>query len=112
MHDAPILQDVAEFYRTLYIATGKMPKRDKYTLGERLQLAVLSLVEWLTAASYLGREKKFSALHQAAIKLDVLRLLLRLAESVHAIPTKTYLDLQQRLDTLGKMLGGWMRSLK
>ncbi len=112
MQDASILQRAALFYHALYIVTGKMPKRDKYTLGERTHLATLALIEYLIAASHLGRERKLLALEQASVKLDVVRLLLRLAQELKAVPTKTYLELIARLDEIGKMLGGWMRSLK
>lgn len=112
MSDAPIVQKTYDVYRTLYPVVGKMPKQHKYTLGERLQQTLLVLLECVIAASYATREKKLVFLQQAAVKLDVLRVFLRLAEEVRALPTKNHLQLIEQLDEVGRMLGGWLRSLR
>lgn len=100
-----------DFYRVLHIVVGKMPKPDKYSLGEKLQQTTLIVLECLIASSYSSRDKKLALLQQATIKLDLLRLFIRLANEVKAIPNKTYIRLQEQLEEIGKMLGGWMRSL-
>lgn len=51
-------------------------------------------------------------LQQTTIKLDVLKMLLRLAEDVGSIPTIAYLKLTEQLTEIGRMLGGWIRSIK
>ena len=112
MHDAPIVQKVYDLYRALYPVIEKMPKRDKYTLGERISVSTLVVLECLIAASYAARDKKLALLQQTTIKLDVLKMLLRLAEEVKAIPTKAYLTLTEQLTEIGRMLGGWIRSIK
>jgi len=110
--DAPIIQKLYDFYRILYLAVGKMPKRDKYTLGEKLLRTNLDLLEFLIGASYFPRQEKINLLNQASIKLDLLKILLRLADELKSIPTKKYLILEEYLQETGKMLGGWIRSLK
>jgi len=42
----------------------------------------------------------------------MLRVFLRLTLDVKAINQKKYITLQQALDEIGRMLGGWMKSLK
>ena len=69
-HDAPIVQKIYDFYRDLYLAVEKMPKKDKYALGEKTQKLTL------------------------------------------ATDTKKYLHLEEQLQEIGRMLGGWLRSLK
>ncbi|MBU2595838.1 four helix bundle protein [Patescibacteria group bacterium] len=89
-----------------------MPKKDKYTLGEKLGRATLDLTELLIMASYADKEGKNIFLDKANAKLELLKILVRLSEEVKAINTKKYLLLEEKLQEMGKMLGGWMRSLR
>jgi len=111
-NEIPIIQKVYDFYRELYLAIEKMPKKDKYTLGEKLGRTTLDLIELLIMASYANKEEKNIFLNKANAKLEILKILVRLAEEVKAISTKKYLLLQEKLQETGKMLGGWMRSLR
>lgn len=111
-NDAPIIQKVYDFYRELYLTVEKMPKKDKYTLGEKLQKTTLDLFELLIAASYLERTQKSTYLQKASIKLDLLKILTRLTHEIKAIDNKKYLLLEEKLQEIGKMLGGWIRSIR
>ncbi len=110
-NDPPILQKAYDIYRDVYLTIEKMPKKDKYTLGERIQKTILDVIEFLVAASF-ARDDKFLYLNKAAVKLDTLKLFIRLAEEIHALPTKRALDFQEKLQEIGKMLGGWIRASK
>ena len=46
------------------------------------------------------------------IKIDVLRVLIRLAKEIKALDNKKYLISQECLDEIGRMLGGWIKSTK
>lgn len=89
----------------------KMPKKDKYSLGQKIEQTNLEMIELLIGAGS-NKDKKLLYLEKASIKLDLLKLLIRLAEEIKAIPTKKYLHLQEILQEIGKMLGGWIRSIK
>lgn len=47
-----------------------------------------------------------------SIKLDLLKVLLRLSKDTQAINDREYLELQEILAEIGRMLGGWIRSAK
>jgi four helix bundle protein len=111
-NDIPIIQKVYDFYRELYLVIEKMPKKDKYTLGEKTQRATLDLIELLISAGYGEKFKKTIPLEQAAIKLDLLKLLVRLGQDLKAVPTSKYLSLEEKLQEIGRMLGGWIKSIK
>jgi len=89
-----------------------MPKKDKYTLSEKLQKTTLDLMELLIGASYSDKENKTKYLAKANIKLDLLKLLIRLMNDIKALPTSKYLRLEEILQEVGRMLGGWIRSTK
>jgi len=62
-NDIPILKKVYDFYRELYLTVEKMPKKDKYTLGEKTQRATLELLELLIEAGYQDKFKKGTILN-------------------------------------------------
>lgn len=111
-NDAPIIQKIYDLYHELYLAVGKMPKKDKYTLGEKMQKITLDLFELLISASYSERTQKSVYLYKASIKLDLLKIITRLAHEIKALDNKKYLLLEEKLQEIGKMLGGWIRSIK
>lgn len=110
--DIPIIQKIFIFYSELYLIVEKMPKKDKYTLGEKAQKTTLDLMELALKAGYADKTRKVSALDEAAVKLDLLKLLIRLAEEIKSIPTNKYLALEEKLNEIGRMLGGWIKSLR
>lgn len=107
-----IIQKTYDFYRDLQIVIEKMPKKDKYSIGQKIQETTLNLIELLISAGYSSKEKKLFYLDQAAIKLELLKILIRLAEEIKSIPIKKYIILEGKLQEIGKMLGGWLRSIK
>jgi len=111
MQEVPIIQKIYDLYREVYLAVEKMPKKDRFSLGQKIEQINLDLIELLIGAGS-NKDKKLLYLGKAAIKLDLLKMLIRLAEEVKAIPTKKYLHLQEILQEIGKMLGGWIRSTK
>lgn len=47
-----------------------------------------------------------------SIRLDLLKVLLRLAKDTQSISTNKYMELQTILQEIGKMLGGWIRATR
>jgi len=51
-------------------------------------------------------------LERASVKVDLLKLLLRLAKDTQSLKITAYLDLESDLQEIGKMLGGWLKHTK
>jgi hypothetical protein len=64
----------------------------------------------IAAASQSQKEIKLRYLHNAATKVDLLRLLIRLAKDTNCLTQKQYIELEGSLNQVGKMLGGWIKS--
>lgn len=86
------------------------PKTKRYTLGQKLDNLTLEIFELLF--SIPTANSKAATLQQISIKLDLLKILLRLSKDSLALRDKKYLELQTILQEIGKMLGGWIRSTK
>ena len=108
--DIPIFTKLYEFYRDLSHLVTTFPKTKRYTLGQKLDNLTLDIFELLF--SIPTASNKSSTLGQISIKLDLLKILLRLSKDTQAINNKNYLELQANLQEIGKMLGGWIRSTK
>lgn len=59
----------------------------------------------------MPRERKLPSIEQAIVSVDLLKILLRLAKDVGALDTKKYMQLQELLQEIGRMLGGWKKTL-
>lgn len=88
------------------------PKVERYTLGQSIESKALQLAELLGEASVVSGVTRTVLLIQASGKLDLLKLLIRLAFDVGAIKERGYLELQTILQEIGQQLGGWLRSTK
>lgn len=111
LDDIPIIQKVYDFYREFYLIIPTISKHDRHTIGLKIQNVCLELLENLLSASHASKQNKSEFLSKAATKLDLLKTLLRLSEDVKALPTKNYLALSGKLQEVGRMLGGWIKSL-
>jgi len=63
-------------------------------------------------ASQLPRTEKLPILNGVSAKLNLLRITLRLAKDVQVIDLKKYIALQTIIDEIGRMLGGWIKSIR
>jgi len=72
----------------------------------------LDIIESLLLASQLSKNDKLPILEKASIKLNFLRVFLRLCRDVKAIDTKKYIEWEEAIDEIGRMLGGWIKSTR
>jgi hypothetical protein len=86
----------------------KFPRLRRFTLGERLEVALLDVLERLVEAAY-SRDKQ-APLRMANLRLEVARHLWRLAHELQAISTRCYAHGAELMDDLGRQVGGWLRS--
>jgi hypothetical protein len=86
----------------------KFPRQRRFTLGERLEQALLDVLEFLLEAAYT--RAKQAALQRANLRLELARHLWRLAHELEVVSTRRYAHGAQLMDELGRQVGGWLRS--
>ncbi len=89
----------------------KIPRSHKFTLGDRLSTHLIDLLEQMIEAYYLPKNQKLPLLHGINIRLEKIRHLLRLAHELNFIRVAQYEALSTRLLEIGRMTGGWIKSL-
>lgn len=108
--DIPIFTKTYEFYKIFYGYLSLFPKKDRYTLGQRCELALLDMLELIILASNLSKQEKLPTLRKASTKIDLLRVLFKLGKDLRIIEIKKYIILENNINEIGKMLGGWIKT--
>ena len=72
--------------------------------------AIINIVELFLEAGYSKSFNKAPILEKASVKLNTLRFLIRLMKDTKSLDNKKYICLQEMIDEIGRMLGGWIRS--
>jgi len=88
------------------------PKSSRYTLGQKIDSLFLEVIENTIKAGYSSKIEKEIFLKRASVKLDLLKFFLQVAWEIKSLDNKRYIRLSEKLDEVGKMLGGWIRSNK
>ncbi len=88
-----------------------LPKIHRYSLGARIDGLFIDVMEAVSAAAFLSREEKLPYVRLAARKIDTLKLLLMILWETKSLETKKYAALSEKMDEIGKMLGGWVGQL-
>lgn len=86
----------------------KFPRARRFTLGERIETGLLTVLELLVEAAYI--HKKVAVLQQANVTLETVRHLWRLAYELKVIALRQYEHGSKLIDELGRQVGGWLRS--
>ena len=110
--DIPIFKRAYELIKALHGCRGTVPKADRHTLWERVENHALEILEGILIASQLPKTEKLRPLEHVSVKLNVLRVLLRLGKETKALEMKKYATLEMIVDEMGRMLGGWIKSVK
>jgi len=85
----------------------KLPKPHRHSLGARIDTLFIETIEAIAAAAFLSKTEKQPYIRLAIKKVDTLKLLLMILWETKSLDSKKYIALSQRMDKIGKMLGGW-----
>lgn len=72
----------------------------------------LEITELIIGGSYLDKLEKLIYLKKASVKLDLLKFFLQVAWEIKSLDNKKYVAISEKIGDVGKMLGGWIKSLK
>jgi hypothetical protein len=86
-------------------------KGARYTIGARIENKFLDLLESAYIAYFTEKEKKAEKIAECILATDLLKFLIVTAWEGKLISDKQCEDVALKLEEIGKMLGGWKRSL-
>ena len=79
----------------------------RHSLGQRIDSLLIEIIETIASASFLGRDEKRPYVRLAIRKVDTLKILLMVLWETKSLDTKKYAALSEKVEEIGKMLGGW-----
>jgi len=112
MEDSSVTQKVYDLLKEVIPMINRLPRTYKFTLGDRLQIQLLDLLEIYVEAFFSQKSKKTILLNEANIKLEVLRHYFRLGFDMGLYTSNRYQYYAQKLQEIGRMTGGWLKALK
>jgi len=110
--EIPIFKKAYSLIKEFYIFELDFPKKDRYTLGQRCESVMLEILEGIMLAAQSSKEVKVVILQKVSNKLDILKVLIRLATELNILSEKRYIVCQNHIQEIGKMLGGWLKSTR
>ena len=114
--ELPIVQKLISAYKLWQNYLPNFPQTVRYTLGSKIDSVFIETIENVFMAAHAPRlererESKSVFLKNATKNLDLLKFLLQIAYQTKALDNKKYITLSEVLYEIGKMIGGWERSL-
>jgi 23S rRNA-intervening sequence protein len=109
--DIPIFHKIYDLYKLLHGYHNCIPKSQRYTLWQKCENITLGLLEVVIESSHQKGEVKLQTLYAISNQLDLLKVLIRLAKETHAIDAKKYMAIQEIIQEIGRMIGGWIKSV-
>jgi len=107
-----LIQKLVQGYKLWHGFLPNFQKDSRYTIGAKIDSLFLETIELIIKASYSDKMEKLIFLKSASVKLDLLKFFLQIAWEIKSLDNKKYILLSERLDEIGKMLGGWIKALK
>jgi hypothetical protein len=105
-----ILEKTYDFIKWDVPILNRIPRSNKYTLGNRLISNLYAFLEGLIQAQY-SREK-LSLLVSLNTQLEVIRYETRLIHDLDLLSTQRYEYTSKLINEIGTELGGWIRHQK
>lgn len=107
-----LIQKLVQVYKLWHSFLSNFPKGSRYTLGTKIDSLFLDMIELIIKAIYSDKVEKLISLKGTSLKLDLLKFFLQVAWEIKSLDNKKYILLSEKLDEIGKMLGGWIRAIK
>ena len=109
MKESPIFTRTYDLLRWLIPLTVRFPRSHRFVLATRVQETALRFQERIIEA---GRDRQPAPiLAQADADLAKLRLYLRLCQDLELIKFKQYEQGQRMVNEIGRLIGGWIKSV-
>jgi len=108
---ASILSRIKEGYLVWMDLVPHIAKGARYTLGARIENKFLDLLELSYIAYFSEKERKAGKITECILITDTLKFLISIAWEGKVISNKQCEDVAIKLEEIGKMLGGWRKSM-
>ena len=107
--EIPVVVKLYLIYEITHKLIFKFPKHEKYTLGEKIENSILDSIEIFILTNQVSKYEKEKILLKANCKIELLKLLFRISLNCNLIDSRVYLEVECKLQEIGKMTQGWIK---
>jgi hypothetical protein len=107
--EIPVVIKLFVLYEIAHKLIFKFPKHERYTLGEKIEKTILAAMELFVFANQVSKYEKEKVLSQANSKIELLKILFRISLNCKILESREYLDIEGKLQEIGKMTQGWIK---
>lgn len=108
----PVVIRLKDSYNLWQIFLRNFPKANRYTLGSKIDEVFLNAIEFTFLASYTNFKDKIIIIDKAISRVDLLKLLILLSWEIKALENNKYIQISEKLQEVGRMLGGWKKQIE
>lgn len=112
MGEISVILRIQETYGHISLLTEKLPTLKKQTVGRRLEDSLLQLLELCIMTKHAPSAHKAPYLIRAIAQLEIVQFHLRSVLEQKLANETTCFQLQAKVAEIGRMLGGWYKSVK
>jgi len=106
-----VFEKIKSLYLLWYGYYKILPKEHRFTLGQKVDKYFTEIIESIATASFSKPEEKIPYIKLAIRKSDVLKIFLNILWGTKSLDNKKYILLSEKLNEIGRNLGGWHGSL-
>ena len=103
----PVLEKMKKAYQLWRLIHERLPKTQRYTIGNRIDKLFVESIEAIVTAGFLPPAEKLPWIRSALRKNDTKQVFIQLLWETKTLDDKDYIDLATTLADVGKDLGGW-----
>lgn len=112
MQELPVINRTQELYESVCKITEKLLALKRQTIGRRLENGILQLLELLIMAKHAPKAHKGAYLIKALAQTEIILFKLRILLTQKLANETTLHQHQAKAAEIGRMLGGWFKSVK
>ncbi len=107
LQDLIIYQKTYDFILWFYPIVNRFPQKQRFVLGQQIQNELIEIVKAIAEANQT--RNKLEDLKRISVRLDAIRVLVRLAKDLRFLSVAQYGLAAEKLNEIGKLLYGWMK---
>ena len=108
----PVIVHVKDLYIEWSKLFLKFPKPLRYSIGIKIDTLFVETIESLSIAGFLQKSDKLPYIKKSITKIDVIKVFIHIAWEMNLLELNQYANTSEKLDTIGKMIGGWQGQIE
>lgn len=101
--------DTIEYSYNLLV---KFPKSEKFTMVAQIKDSMLTAIKLILRANkvYNNHNARLELLNAIDAEISIQKVFVRMSHKLRYISNNNYMEWSRRLDELGRLLGGWIKT--